>query len=356
MEHLTNRKRSLFAWLVSLGLALLILGGCTPAATLHELDERAGNAPSAETTAPPAQQDESFSFDGSDFSQIPAYTGEDYVLLNNGVPSFTEEERNAADGTEIYSELDELGRAGTAFAKLCEITRPAPGSKRNKDMPDPSGFVQAKYPQIDLDHLYERSHLIAYALSDEAVNPRDLITGTNHLNQEVMRGFEERICRYLESGQGHDRHVLMRVTPDFRGSELVARGVQIEALSLDDDGKSLCINVYCYNVQPDVVIDYATGTSRLAGTNEAQAQSPSTTQGVEQTFILNTNTKRFHYPDCSSVHDTKAANRKEVTATYESLIAQGYQPCSRCHPQAQVCTDPTCPNHGHHGYHGYHHY
>ena len=90
MEHLTNRKRSLIAWLVSLGLALLILGGCTPAATLHELDERAANAPSAETTVPPAQQDESFSFDESDFSQIPAYTGEDYILLNDGVPSFTE--------------------------------------------------------------------------------------------------------------------------------------------------------------------------------------------------------------------------------------------------------------------------
>lgn len=344
MEHLTNRKRSLFTWLVSLGLALLILGGCTPAATLHELDERAANAPSAETTVPPAQQDESFSFDGSNFSQIPTYAGEDYILLNDGVPSFTEEERNAADGTEVYSELDELERAGTAFAKLCEITRPAPGSKRNKDMPDPSGFVQAKYPQIDLDHLYERSHLIAYALSDEAVNPRDLITGTNHLNQDVMRGFEERICRYLESGQGHDRHVLMRVTPDFRGDDLVARGVQIEALSLEDNGASVCLNVYCYNIQPGVVIDYATGKSRLgdpstnnplannAKTNEQAQESTSAAEAIERSYVLNTNTKRFHYPDCSSVDDMKAKNRSDVTDTREHLIELGYKPCARCNP------------------------
>ena len=103
-------------------------------------------------------------------------------------------------------------------------------------MPDPSGFVQAKYPQIGLDHLYERSHLIAYSLSDEAVNPLDLITGTEHLNHDVMAKFEDQIRDYLNAGYTHKRHVLMRVTPDFRGDDLIARGVQIEALSLEDNG------------------------------------------------------------------------------------------------------------------------
>lgn len=133
-------------------------------------------------------------------------------------------------------------------------------------MPNPSGFVQAFYPEAGLDHLYERSHLIAYSLSDEAVNPRDLMTGTRHLNQQTMQPFEQAVRNCIEAvdeATGEENHVLMRVTPDFRGDELVARGVLIEALSLEDDGQSVCLNVYCYNVQPGVQIDYATGESHL---------------------------------------------------------------------------------------------
>ncbi len=195
-----------------------------------------------------------------DFSGVPEYSGEDYVELSGGVPSFTDAEMAAPEGTEVYGELDALGRATFAFAKLCENTRPAPGAKRNTNMPDPSGFVQAFYPEIGLDHLYERSHLIAYSLNDEAVNPRDLITGTHHLNQRTMQPFESAVRNGIDvvnEATGGSIHVLMRVTPDFR------EGEQIEALSLEDGGDSVRLNVYCYNVQPGVSIDYATGESRL---------------------------------------------------------------------------------------------
>lgn len=168
---------------------------------------------------------------------------------------------------------------------------------------------------------------IAYSLSDEAVNPLDLITGTEHLNHDVMAKFEDQIRDYLNAGYTHKRHVLMRVTPDFRGDDLVARGVQIEALSLEDNGASVCLNVYCYNIQPGVVIDYVTGKSRLgdpstnnplannAKTNEQAQESTSAAEAIERSHVLNTNTKRFHYPDCSSVDDMKAKNRSNVTDT-----------------------------------------
>ena len=204
--------------------------------------------------------------DAQSLANVPAYSGKDYIELNGGVPVFTEEELDAPEGTEVYGQLDSLGRATYAFANLCEDTRPPKGSTRDTKMPNPTGFVQAFYPEIGLDHLYERSHLIAYSLNDEAVNPRDLITGTEHLNQETMQPFEEAIRNCISAmnvATHSENHVVMRVTPDFRGNDLVARGVQIEALSLEDDGDSVCLNVYCYNVQPDVYIDYATGQSHL---------------------------------------------------------------------------------------------
>lgn len=225
------------------------------------------NTSGADTSVAQAEVREGFGRpDSASLANVPAYSGEDYIELNSGVPVFTEEELSAPEGTEVYGQLDSLGRATYAFAKLCEDTRPRKGSTRDTRMPNPTGFVQAFYPEIGLDHLYERSHLIAYSLNDEAVNPRDLITGTEHLNQVTMQPFEDAIRNCISAmnvATRSENHVVMRVTPDFRGNDLVARGVQIEALSLEDDGDSVCLNVYCYNVQPDIYIDYATGQSHL---------------------------------------------------------------------------------------------
>lgn len=270
-------------------------------------------------------------------AEVPDYSGEDYIELNGGVPSFTEEELNTPEGTEIYGELDSLGRATGAFAKLCANTRPKPGSTRDTNMPDPSGFEQARYPEIGLDHLYERSHLIAYSLNDEATNPRDLITGTEHLNQSTMTDFETAIRNWISLADEEleqENHVLMRVTPDFRGNELVARGIQIEALSVEDAGESISLNVYCYNIQPGVIIDYATGESRLESEPEVLASIANADEAdeAEHAFVLNTNTKRFHLPDCASASKMKPQNRQDVTATRSHLIEEGYQPCGSCHP------------------------
>lgn len=343
MEDPTNKARStlgsIVALFASIALALTLLGGCTTPAQ-QASPESTASAPCAQEQTQAGEQSSS----SADLAEVPDYSGQDYIVLNDDRPTFSEADWEVPDGTEIYGELDALGRATGAFAKLCENTRPAKGSTRAKNMPDPSGFVQAKYPQIGLDHLYERSHLIAYSLSDEAVNPLDLITGTEHLNHDVMAKFEDQIRDYLNAGYTHKRHVLMRVTPDFRGDDLVARGVQIEALSLEDNGASVCLNVYCYNIQPGVVIDYATGKSRLgdpstnnplannAKTNEQAQESTSAAEAIERSYVLNTNTKRFHYPDCSSVDDMKAKNRSNVTDTREHLIEIGYKPCARCNP------------------------
>lgn len=249
---------------------VLLVAGCISQADLFQgeaASEQAAVAGSGSSSAASAAASLGHDPSLAGFPEVPDYSGDDYVEVNGGVPFFSEADKQVPEGTEVYGELDEHGRATYAFAKLCANTRPAPGSHRNQNMPNPSGFVQAFYPEAGLDHLYERSHLIAYSLSDEAVNPRDLMTGTRHLNQQTMQPFEQAVRNCIEAvdeATGEENHVLMRVTPDFRGDELVARGVLIEALSLEDDGQSVCLNVYCYNVQPGVQIDYATGESRLA--------------------------------------------------------------------------------------------
>lgn len=326
-------KARISAAFFALFISLFLMSGCAGTVPQSEDGTRASTVENS--SSPAIDIVTSQSGRTLDFVDIPDYSGEAYIELNDNMPQFTADELAAPDGTEEYGALDSLGRATSAFAVLCENTRPKPGSKRNTNMPNPSGWVQAYYPEIGLDHLYERSHLIAYSLSDEAVNPCDLITGTEQLNQKVMGSFEQKIRDYLDKEDvtpEHDKHILMRVTPDFRDDELIARGVQIEAFSIDDAGASICFNVYCYNVQPDIIIDYATGESRLAETTQRSRSGETTAQDIERAYVLNTNTKRFHYPDCRSTTEMKAKNRKDATATRESLIEQGYRPCAQCKP------------------------
>ncbi len=194
-------------------------------------------------------------------AMVPDFSGKGYVRLNGNVPQFSENELNAPLGTEEYGNLDSLGRCTYAFAVTGKETQPT-GKRNNISDVKPSGWKQnMDLHSIGLDHLYERSHLIAHKLTAEDANPNNLITGTHYLNQGAMSEFETQVCNYINAAGGH---VLMRVTPVFANDELVARGVQMEALSLEDNGASVCYNVYCYNVQPDVTIDYATGRSWLS--------------------------------------------------------------------------------------------
>ncbi len=195
----------------------------------------------------------------SDDLAIPEYTGEPYVCINDNVPFFTEEEKTK-DTFESYSELDNLGRCGVAFANVSRELMPT-GKRGKIGSVKPSGWRQAKYEGLidsDPPFLYNRCHLIAYCLTAENANEENLITGTHYMNVEGMLPFEEQVAKYLDR---NDNHVLYRVTPVFEGDNLVAGGVLMEAYSVEDDGEGISFCVYCYNVQPGIAIDYATGKS-----------------------------------------------------------------------------------------------
>jgi len=268
---------------------------------------------------------------------LPAFSGEPYVVLSDNQPDFTQEELDqAAQGFEEYSPLDALGRCGTAYASVGLDTMPTEDRESISSV-KPSGWQTAKYDTqlVDGGYLYNRCHLIGFQLTGENANEENLITGTRYLNVEGMLPFENLVADYVkETGN----HVLYRVTPVFSGTELVARGVELEALSVEDGGEGVCFHVYCYNNQPGIAIDYATGESWLSGEEPQNSGSGAASSGgqtggeTEQHYVLNTNSKKFHLPDCSGVENMNPANRQDYTGTRQSLLDQGYSPCGTCKP------------------------
>ena len=340
-------------------------------------------------------------------NNLPVYSGEAYVELNDNVPSFSKKDMTTK-AFEKYSELDDLGRCGVAYANVCKETMPTE-ERGNIGMIKPSGWQTVKYDNVDGKYLYNRCHLIGYQLTAENANEKNLITGTRYLNIEGMLPFENMVSDYIDET---DNHVLYRVTPIFKGDNLLASGVQMEAYSVEDKGKGVSFNVYCYNVQPGLEINYSDGTSRLAdgtiasitlnyskyaltvGQSKTLVASTSpesaaknvtwyssdskvatvnkngkvtavkagtttitakTANGLKATckvtvkaksdttvtnstsvgnvtYVLNTNTKKFHLPSCSSVKDIKDKNKQEVTCSRDEVIDMGYVPCKRCNP------------------------
>lgn len=254
-------------WIACLAMLGMPLVGC---GSLSGSGSISGSSVGVSTSSSSKSGSESSSGKGINSSDpqevlasIPAYTGSSYTVLND-VPNFTDEELASDDFIKL-SELDSLGRCGVAFGVICEHTMPDQDSESRGDIHEihPSGWKQAKYDSIKDDrdsdgHLYERSHLLGWALSGLNAEPRNLITGTHYFNGTGMLEFENKIARYVERKGGR---VLYRVTPLFAGDNLVATGVRMEAYSLDDDGKSVCFDVFVYNVQPGIDIDYATGKS-----------------------------------------------------------------------------------------------
>lgn len=305
-----------------------------------------GEAPAASEPAPADDSGE------VDPEALPAFSGEPYVEIDGNVPHFSDEDK-ARGQFEEYAPLDALGRCGEAFALVGHETQPT--EKRGSiGMVKPSGWHISKYDWVDGKYLYNRCHLIGYQLAGENANDRNLVTGTRYLNTEGMLPFENDIDDYVDAT---GNHVLYRVTPVFEGSELVARGVHLEALSVEDGGSGVSFNVYCYNAEPGVAIDYATGDNWADpnvpgplgggagesadagsadgedGASAAAAGEGSSEQGGEQAdYVLNTNTKKFHRPDCPSVSKMKAANRQDFHGTRDEAIAQGYEPCAICKP------------------------
>lgn len=271
-------------------------------------------------------------------SYTPDYAGDPYVVVNNNQPEFAESEMTTSS-FETYSDLDALGRCGIAYANIGQDLMPTEERGNISDV-NPSGWQSVEYDGIDGGYLYNRCHLIGFQLTAENANEKNLITGTRYLNVEGMLPFENMVADYI---QETGNHVLYRVTPLFEGDNLVASGVQMEAKSVEDNGAGILFNVFCYNVQPGVTIDYATGNSQLTGDASGTGAEPQTgTSGTggsdgtqqenESTYILNTNTMKFHRPDCSSVSQMSESNKGEFTGTRDELIAQGYEPCKNCNP------------------------
>ena len=283
--------------------------------------------------------------------EIPAYSGTPYTEVNDNKPYFTEADLTT-QSFEIYSELDSLGRCGVAYANVGQDLMPTE-PRGEIGAVKPTGWHLVKYDNVDGKYLYNRCHLIAYMLAAENANPQNLITGTRYLNTQGMLPFETKVCDYIKNT---GNHVLYRVTPIFDGDNLLADGVLMEAYSVEDAGEGIQFCVFAYNVQPGIGIDYATGDNWAesnAASQEAAApivietptQQPQTDttmqitpepsvpqESQETTYVLNTNTMKFHYPSCSSVDQMKEKNKEIYTGSREDVINMGYVPCKRCNP------------------------
>ena len=374
----SNKRNNKLSYFLTLLLCLCMLVGCGSGAatqvmlkaedseTESYVETVAENDPGDETeiqAAAQVQSDDSkqkvvhtgtaSAFNAAD---VPAYSGKPYTAVNNNEPYFTSDNLTT-EAFENYSELDALGRCGVAYANVCLETMPTEKRGSISEV-KPTGWHSVKYDNVDGKSLYNRCHLIGYQLTAENANQQNLITGTRYLNVDGMLPFENMVADYVKET---DNHVLYRVTPIFTGDNLVADGVLMEGYSVEDEGDGICFCVYAYNVQPGITIDYATGDSWLSsekgnsdsssGGNSAVSQSAADKSGTQQAavqtesvketsapvstgteYILNTNTKKFHYPSCSSVKQMKASNKKEYTGSRDDLIAQGYDPCKKCNP------------------------
>ncbi len=299
---------------------------------------------------------------GFNLSDIPKYSGEPYIAVNDNIPFF-----DSSDLTEVsfeeYSPLDNLGRCEAAYA--CVGKDIMPTEKRGSiGSIKPSGWHTVKYDNVDGKYLYNRCHLIGYQLTGENANEKNLITGTRYLNIEGMLPFENMTADYVKET---NNHVLYRVTPIFEGDNLLADGVLMEGYSVEDSGAGICFCVYAYNAQPDIEIDYSNGNSKISDTvkkttneeiqtltkvspslpvsvptenkesvpvkkNQNTPVSAPAEKNQKSTYILNTRSDKFHYPSCSSVKQMSEKNKRTYSGTREEVINQGFSPCKRCNP------------------------
>lgn len=257
-------------------------------------------------------------------ANIPEYSGSPYIALNDNQPQFKSDDYTTI-AFEEYAELDYLGRCGVTFA--CVGVEIMPTEERGSiGQVKPTGWVTAKYDFVDGKYLYNRCHLIGFQLTGENANTRNLITGTRYMNVDGMLPFENMIADYVKETENH---VLYRVTPIFEGENLVASGVQMEAWSVEDNGEGICFNVYCYNVQPGVQIDYATGKSQLDTETTTKAEQEEETNSSQ--YVLNTSSKKIHNPTCSGAKNMKEENKKIVSGTQlQTYLDDGYEYCGNC--------------------------
>lgn len=272
-----------------------------------------GSKPTAAETAMPL-----------DPGSIPEFSGNPFRVVNDNVPCFSAQELTT-ESYEFYSELDALGRCGVTIASVGKDIMPTE-ERGNIGSVKPTGWHTVKYEIVDGKYLYNRCHLIGFQLTGENANTKNLITGTRYLNIQGMLPFENMVADYVkETGN----HVAYRVTPIFTGDNLLALGVQMEAYSVEDDGEGICFNVFCYNAQPGIKIDYSNGESSLS---ESETSGNESSESEKTLYVLNKSSKKFHYPSCSSAKKIAEHNYDEREATREELIDDGYVPCGICKP------------------------
>ena len=281
--------------LSALALLLALLSGCTE--------------PAISVSKPPY----------IDLNAIPAWDGQPCFVIDDNTPGFTEADLTT-DAFERYSALDVLGRCGSAYACVSEALL-ADEDRGSLASITPSGWVNRQYDFIDGKYLYNRCHLLGFQLTGNSASKRNLITGTRYLNIQGMLPFENQVADHVKD---NSHHVLYRVTPLFRENDLVCRGVQMEAYCVEcGNTDPFMFHVFCYNVQPGVLIDYETGESTFSeiGLNSEK-----------KTYVLNTSSKKFHDPDCGNAANISDKNRDKVKITREELIYRGYEPCGVCKP------------------------
>lgn len=322
-------KKSRLLWLA----ALLLLTGCK-GYFVTSIPESSGDMEITESAATYAERVtaesgavENVATKNATADTFPKYAGEPFVVMNGNVPDFTVEDYTTK-AFEHYSELDELGRCGVVYANIGVELMPTE-ERGNIGHVKPSGWQIKKYDFVDGKYLYNRCHLIGFQLAGENANERNLITGTRSLNVTGMLPFENQVAEYVKKT---GNHVLYRVTPRYEGNNLVADGVLMEALSVEDEGEGIRFHVYVYNHQPGVVIDYATGESRLATEEEVLAIEYAERDVEQEGYVLNTNSMKFHYPNCSAVSEMKEKNKLETRMPREMLLIYGSEPCGMCKP------------------------
>ena len=249
---------------------------------------------------------------------IPEYSGEPYVEINGNEPDFPDD-GSGEESFETYSELDSLGRCGVAYASVGADLMPT-GERESISQVKPTGWQTVKYEHVDGKYLYNRCHLIGYQLSGENANERNLITGTRYMNVEGMLPFENMVADYVKEA---DCHVLYRVTPVFEGDNLLANGVQMEAYSVEDEGESISFNVFVYNVQPGVSIDYATGDNAKGDKDFTQAED---SKGV---IRGNSRSKIYHCPGQAAYEEMADSKHLVVFQTEEEAQNAGYRKAKR---------------------------
>ncbi len=270
---------------------------------------------------------------GFRYEDVPPYADKPFCEINNNVPYFINsdysfdavcEEYNIEHKAgkiisfEHYGELDKLGRCTACVASVGKDLMPTE-DRGDISTVHPTGWEGNKY------RIKNRCHIIGFQLAGENDNEKNLFTGTRYLNVDGMLPFENIVADYVEET---GNHVLYRVTPIFVGTELMARGVLMEAYSVEDSGKGVCFCVYCYNVQEGYSIDYATGVDIYLKNNTVT----NNTSSVKAEYIINPKSKKIHLPNCSALEKTAEKNKKEYSGNKEDLYAEGYSPCGYCNP------------------------